>query len=250
MSTTQVVRPGKSAPSRGFRGFTERYFYFCMSLLIAVTVVYGFSQTVGQNLFNPAPPRPVLLFLHGAVFSGWVVFFIFQSALVRTHHVSWHRRTGWFGAGLGALIPVLGVVISVVMARFDVFQLHQPRDQRAPFTLIPLFDMVCFTSTFWLAVLWRKRSEYHRRLVFIASCSLTAAAFFRFPEALHSHIYFYAGVDALIFLGVIRDLVVNRRVHAVYLWALPAFALGQYLVMHTISTGAQWWLKIADAIVG
>jgi len=250
MSTTHVATFSASTPSTGIRRFTEKYFYFSMSLLIALTVVYGFSQTVGQNLFNPAPPRPFLLFLHGAVFSGWVIFFIFQSALVRTHHVSWHRRTGWFGAGLGVLIPILGVVISVIMARFDVFQLHQPRAVRAPFTLIPLFDMVCFASTFWLAVLWRKRPEFHRRLVFIASCSLTAAAFFRFPEALHSHLYFYAGVDALILLGVVRDLIVNRRIHAVYLWVLPAFAICQYGVMHTISSGAQWWFKIADAIIG
>jgi hypothetical protein len=36
----------------------------------------------------------------------------------------------------------------------------------------------------------------------------------------------------------------------VYLWVLPAFALGQYAVMHTLSTGPQWWMKIADAILG
>jgi hypothetical protein len=250
MSTAQTTHLRKTAPSSGVRGIIEKHFYFSMSLLIAMIVVYGFSQTVGQNLLNPAPPRPFLLFLHGAVFSGWVALFIFQSALVRTRNVALRRRTGWVGAAMGVLIPVLGVVISIVMARFDVFQLHQNRAQRAPFTLIPLFDMVCFTSAFWLAVLWRKRPEYHRRLVFIASCSLTAAAFFRFPAALQSHQYFYAGVDGLILLGVARDLIVNHRIHTVYRWALPAFAVCQYGVMHTISSGAQWWAKIADAIVG
>jgi hypothetical protein len=34
-----------------------------------------------------------------------------------------------------------------------------------------------------------------------------------------------AGVDALICLGVIRDLMVERRVHKVYLYALPILIL-------------------------
>jgi hypothetical protein len=39
--------------------------------------------------------------------------------------VRWHRRVGWFGAGLGALIPVLGVATAITMGRFNLYQLHQ-----------------------------------------------------------------------------------------------------------------------------
>src|ERR1022692_2541534 len=77
-----------------------RYFYFFMSLLIAAVVIYGFSHTVNQNLVHATPPRPWLLWLHGSLFSGWVAFFILQSALVRTRNVRIHRTTGWFGVGL------------------------------------------------------------------------------------------------------------------------------------------------------
>ena len=50
--------------------FLNQYFYFCMSLLIAAVVVYGFSHTVNDNLIHATPPRPWILWLHGAVFSG------------------------------------------------------------------------------------------------------------------------------------------------------------------------------------
>jgi hypothetical protein len=79
----------------------DQYFYFFMSLLIAVVVEYGFSHTVGENLIHPALPRPFVLYLHAAIFSGWVLFFILQFTLVRLHNVGLHRRIGWFGVGLG-----------------------------------------------------------------------------------------------------------------------------------------------------
>ncbi len=91
-------------------GLLEKYFNFFMSLLIIVVVVYGFSFTVGKNLINPAVPRPSVLYVHAAVFTGWLVFFTLQSALVLLRKVQWHRRIGWFGAAMGIAMIVLGVV--------------------------------------------------------------------------------------------------------------------------------------------
>ncbi len=248
MSATYAGRPIATArPSLPVR-LLDKYFYFSMSLLIAAIVVYGFSHTVNDNLLHPAVPRPLLLWFHSVVFSGWVVFFIFQSALVRTRNVRVHRATGWFGAALGAVIPVLGISVAIIMTRFKTHQLHQAN--AATFILVPFLDICCFTSTFWLAIYWRKKPEFHRRLVLMATCALTAAAFGRFPESVLPGIAFYAGVDALILLGVVRDVIVNRRVHRVYAYALPAFAVCQVAVVYTIVTAPSWWLKIAHAIGG
>jgi hypothetical protein len=63
------------------------------------------------------------------------------------------------------------------------------------------------------------------------------------------YVWFYAGVDILILLGVVRDLIVNRRVHQVYLYALPAFIVAQIAVMHTYLHASPWWLKIAHSIL-
>jgi len=65
----------------------EKYFYLFMSVFIAVVVFYGFSHTVNKNLIHPEVQRPWILWVHGIVFSSWLLFFIMQSALVRARSV-------------------------------------------------------------------------------------------------------------------------------------------------------------------
>jgi hypothetical protein len=225
----------------------HNYFYLFMSLLIAATIVYGFSHTVDKNLIHPAPPRPAILYFHAFVFTGWLVFYIFQSLLVRTRNVRIHKQAGWFGVALGLAIPCVGVATAIAMAHFNAVQLHQPGTES--FFIIPLFDMVCFTSAFALGIYWRAKPEYHRRLLLVASCALTAAGFGRFPASILPPPFFYAGVDILILLGVARDLVVNRHIHPVYLYALPAFMAAQTFVTYTMVHKSAWWLKIAHSLL-
>jgi hypothetical protein len=258
MATEQVgfavgVRQSGKTKASGFSRFLNRYFYFSMSLLIAAVVIYGFSHTVDHNLIHATPPRPWILWLHGAVFSGWLVFFIFQSALVRTGNVKLHRLTGWFGAALGVLIPVLGIWTAIVMHRFEFIYFHAEAVQLPPtganptFFAIQTIDILSFTIFFWLGIYWRKKPEYHRRLMLVATCVLTAAAFGRMPMV--SHMWFYAGVDALVLLGVARDLIVNRRIHVVYRYALPALIVCQIFAVRIWLHQPAWWVSVTNAII-
>jgi hypothetical protein len=221
-----------------------------MGLLVAAVVIYGFSHTVDSNLFHAAPPRPWILWVHATLFSGWVGFFILQSGLVRTRNVAVHRTLGWFGAGLAVAMTVVGIVTAIVMRRFDLRFL--PADVAGPsaFLIVPLFDVTCFTVFFWLAVRWRRKPELHRRLMLVATCVLTSAAWGRMPDANFAYVWFYAGVDALILLGVVRDLFVMKRVHRVYSYALPVLVVAQVFVMRTLLSLAPWWVRIADRILG
>ena len=99
MSSTQVVTALPEAQSSQPIRFAERYFYFCISLVIAAVVVYGFSHTVDRRLIHANPRPPSLLWVHAFVFTSWVVFYILQSALVRLRKVKLHRTLGWVGAG-------------------------------------------------------------------------------------------------------------------------------------------------------
>ena len=245
-STTRAIEI--SAANR-LRGLLGKYFYFCMSLLIAAVVVYGFSHTIDQNLIHAVPVRPWILYLHATVFSGWVVFFIAQSALVRVHRVSVHRTLGWFGVALGVVVPVLGISTAIVMDRFVMTQFHE--QGAAPFLAIQFNDMASFTVCFALAILWRRKPEFHRRLMLIATCVLTTAAFARFPGiGLPMLGWTYVCVDSLIALGVVRDLIVNRRIHQVYLYALPVLIVAQSTALQLFRAAPPQWLKITHAILG
>jgi hypothetical protein len=246
-NTAVAARIGQEAStSKHFKIFLSRYFYFCMSLAMAGLVIWGFSRTVNDNLFHANPPRPMLLWFHATAFSTWVVFFIMQSALVRVGKVSVHRFLGWFGAGLASVMVVLGFTIAVIMARFDSVVLHQPG--RGAFLSIPFCDMILFGACMGMAIYWRRKPEYHRRLVFIATCQLMDAAIGRF-DFWFDHNLFYAGLDLLIALGMVRDWVVDGRVNKVYLYALPALIVAQNLAIYAWRANPAWWQGITRRIM-
>jgi hypothetical protein len=246
-SRTQGLTASSFPTFTGRNGLIDKYFYFAMSLFIAGLVVAGFSRTVDHNLIHAAPARPLLLWIHGAAFSSWVLFYILQSALVRTHNVKVHRTVGWFGVALGACMVPLGFTIAVIMARFDTNVLHQPGGEA--FLIIPFYDMVAFGILLSLAILWRAKPELHRRLLFIATCGLLDAAVGRF-DYIFDHGYFFPCLDAVILLGVVRDLLVNRRIHKVYLVTLPILAVVQTIVTQTWLRSSPWWMNIAHRIIG
>jgi hypothetical protein len=119
-ASVPVPHARDASTTKPLKRFLSRYFYFCMSLVMAGFVVWGFSRTVDRNLLHPSTPKPVQLWFHGAIFSAWVVLFIAQSALVRLRKVSVHRVLGWFGAALAATMFISGIVVTPVMMRFDI----------------------------------------------------------------------------------------------------------------------------------
>ena len=237
----------QASKSNPLKVFLRGYFYTCMSMVMAALAVWGFSRTVDARLLHANPPRPLLLWFHGTVFSAWIVLFIAQSALVRVRKISVHRILGWFGAALAATMVVSGFIVSVVMLRFDMAVLHLKNV--ASFLSILWCDMIIFGVCMALAIYLRKRPEYHRRLVFMASCQLLQAAFVRF-HYIGYHDLFYPALDVRVVAGMLRDQVVDGRVHRVYLYAFPAMLVLQGLATYLERVNPSWWQAATLAILG
>ena len=157
--------------------------------------------------------------IHGAVFYAWMLFMVAQAALIRLRHIRLHRLLGWFGAADAVLVVIMGL-----WATF-----HQP----APFALgmVGVLSMAGFGIPVALAILWRKRPAYHRRLLLIGTAMLTNAAFARFPGSYLPGHFFYAGTDLLIAIGVARDLWKERSIHVVYRYAMPILLAAEIAVL-------------------
>lgn len=228
-----------------------RYFYVAMALILAAIVVYGFSHTIEENLFHGSFPRPAVLYVHAAAFSAWIVLLVVQTTLVSVaRKTAWHRRLGWFGLALGSAMPVLGVMSALRMTHLRAG--FGDIDDVA-FLILALWDMAAFAGLFALAMLWRGRPEYHRRLILLATCVIGVAGLTRFPTWLPqiegAAWPAYAYIDALMLLGPLRDLVVMRRVHPVYLWAIPALILGQAIGNAIYMTRPDAWMAIAHGLI-
>jgi hypothetical protein len=221
---------------------TRGNFFAVMALAIVGIVAFGFSFTFVDNLIHPAYPRPAILYIHAVIFSSWLALFVAQVGLIRTGQVATHRRLGTIGIGLGAVMPVVGVATAIAMTRLRVA--HGEMDAAGSF-LIPCWDMLGFTTTFALAIRWRRRPDFHRRLMYMATAILTAAAWGRMPFLDHAE-WFYSGVDLLIAIAALRDLLVDRRIHVVYLLGLPALICGQFLL--AAARWSDWWLATAPGL--
>jgi len=151
------------------------------------------------------------------------------------------------GLALGVSIPVIGVATAIVLGRLRVQ--HGDTSARS-LLVISLFDMIAFTIPFGLAAYWRSRPDFHRRLMLVATCALTSAAIGRLIPQSRPDEWIYVGVDALIFLGVGRDLVVTKRLHPVYRYGIPALLFGQTITMYLDVSGSPGWLAVAHKLIG
>ena len=240
-----LLAENMNTASSPLRRILERHFYFAMAWVVLLVVCIGFGPNLGKRLLHAAPGRPALLWVHAAVFSGWVLLFIVQTGLVSLRKTAWHRQLGIAAGVLGCAIPPLGAGTAILMLRWS----PDVDAGGLAFLSNSFNDMLAFALCFGLALVWRKRPEYHKRLMILATCALTGAAFARFPPSLVPDLFWYAGADLLIMLGVVRDLLVNRRVHPVYLFGLPAMAAGQALAMVLYLAAPAWWVACMRAIV-
>jgi len=231
-------------------------FHFVMALLMAVVVIYGFSHTIGDNLIHPSIPRPRVLYVHAALFSAFLAIYILQTGLVASGNIKLHQRLGPIWVVIGAAMPVLGIATGIVMRRFDIIHFND----YATFIAVILWDMVAFSTLFLLAVLWRKRPEYHRRFMFLATCGLMDAGFGRFPliglpATLVPNFWadfrgLYLGVIALMLIAMTRDLIVQRRVHIVYRVAVPLIVAGQLVAVALSDVPPAFWTTLSRRLVG
>ena len=207
------------------RVFLARYFYLCMAALLAAVACYGFSHTIEENLFHPSFPRPAVLYVHAAVFGGWMILFLVQTGLVAlARKRRWHRSLGWAGLAMACAMPVLGTwsAISMTHLRYGFGDIDD-----VAFLILAFNDMAAFAALIGAAIVLRERhSEAHRRLALMATCVICVAALTRFPPWLPTvgtAVWpYYLYVDLLIGLGLLRDLVILGRPHWVYARVFPA----------------------------
>ena len=91
----------------------DRVFFSTMSVVILGIVYYGFAHSYFLAGTVRAPLPNILIHIHGAVFTSWIILLLIQNALVLTNNVRIHRKLGMWGFGLAASMFVLGILAGV-----------------------------------------------------------------------------------------------------------------------------------------
>ena len=220
---------------------------------MGLTVFAGFASTYYLRFFTGGPkvtfgnkPFTLLVHIHGALFTAWVLLFIVQTALVATHRVAVHRRLGIAGAALAAAMVAAGTSVAIFTAGRGG---APPGMSPQAFLIIPMFDMILFATFVTAALVLRRDKETHKRLMLLAYISIVVAAVARLPRVAPLGPPVFFGLAFLFLLvAVIYDLFSRGRVHRVYLWGGALLVMSVPLRLAISKTGA--WLAVARFLTG
>jgi hypothetical protein len=237
---TTVARPHNPAkpvtvpPGRRY----DHIFFFTMAALMLVAVFVGFARTYYLAGVFQAPLPNLIIHLHGAAFSCWILLLITQVSLVSAGRVDIHRRLGVAGFILACLMVILGV-----MAATDSLVRSAGPPGRDPlfFYVIPLSNILVFGTIIFFAFRARSNPPAHKRLILIATTALMVAAIARWPLAMVHRKPAVAELVSYTFLLMLvaYDLWSTRKLQRATLWA-GAFLIAVEQIALPIGHTAAW----------
>jgi uncharacterized membrane protein YozB (DUF420 family) len=204
-------------------------FYLVMSLAMAAVIIAGFSRTVPDD-FTAGPKFPLLLAVHGTVFTLWIVLFVAQPAIVARGSLKLHRRIGWIGAGLAFAMVVMGLAATYFAIRYNSAPSFFPPPL---FLVMNTIGITVFGGLVTAGVRLRKKAEWHKRLMLCATISILGPGIGRllpmesFGRA--APMVMFAAILAFGLAGPIYDVVIRRRVHPAYIWGVSTIILSMVI---------------------
>lgn len=227
----------------------ERRLFAWTAAFIVLLVFAGFSRTFFLHSFFRMPAPSLFLRIHGAVMTGWIIIYFVQTILVSANRVTIHRTFGWFGASYALLVVTFGVSATFLSARREV-----RGHTGAVFSFLnvlglELAQMFLFVLFVSIAIWWRNRPAYHKRLMLLATLCMVPNAivrlFLRF--GVETNLGFINIWTTLLLLIVLIDSIRNRRLH-------PAFAIGgttaiALMYAAQFASRTQLWQHFAPRIV-
>jgi len=157
-------------------------FFAGMAAVALIVVLVGFARTYFLAGMFRAPLPNLLVHIHGAAFTLWIILFLTQISLVTVHRVDLHRRLGLLGFVLALMMIVLGTMtVSDRLARHLIQPGTDTVEEVRAFYAVPLGDMLTFSTFVYFAYRYRFQPAAHKRLMWFATLSLLDAGFDRWP---------------------------------------------------------------------
>lgn len=228
--------------------------------ICALIAFGGFAQTYWLQLPAGTFVGSPLLHLHGLLFSAWTLFFISQAALIAYGRYSNHRAWGLAGIALATAMLFTGVAVATAGLQDRIE--HGHAEAGRAFFIVPMSAVTLFAVFVTAAMVNRRRSDWHKRFMLVATTSLLNAAIARFfflaatgggpglrpgmgpprpPEfALTAGLL----ADSVIVLAMLFDWRTRGRPHPAYLWGLGVVLTVQILRGPIGRTEA--WSSFAD----
>jgi len=218
----------------------EDLFFIGMAVVILASVFVGFAKSYYLAGVFKAPLPNLLVHIHGAAFTLWMLLLITQISLVAAGRVDVHRRLGLLGFGLACVMVILGVLV----ATGSIARHYKPGEEGAAvraFYAVALADMLMFATLVYFAFRNRFNPAAHKRLILIATFAILDAASDRWPipapwsdNRLTPLLFCYP----LLLLLMGYDWWSTRKIQRVTLWAsgfLVVVQTGRHFIGPTVA---------------
>lgn len=150
-------------------------FWQKMAIGIAAFILFGFFQWAARG-FVDIPRVPIWIHVHALVMVGWLGLFIYQPTLIKRGEPARHRRFGRIALALAALIVILGSFSAIMSIRTN----HVPPFfTPAYFLALTHIGLALFVAMLVAAIVNRRDTEVHRRLIVGANVLLMEPAYGR-----------------------------------------------------------------------
>ncbi len=217
-------------------------FFSGMAAVALTVVLIGFARTYFLAGLFRAPLPNLLVHIHGAAFTLWIILFITQISLVTARRVHLHRRLGLLGFVLALVMIVLGTVTaSDRLARHVAQPGTDTVEEVRAFYAVPLGDMLMFSTFVYFGYRNRFQPAAHKRLMWFATLSLLDAGFDRWPvfDPYSLPVVHLICFTPLLLLMIGYDWWSTGKVQRVTIWSTIFMVIVQQ-IRHPLSHTAAW----------
>lgn len=221
-----------------------RYFFVVMACLFPIVAVLGFTPSY-LAVHSGQAQLHWFAHVHGAIMSTWLIVFITQTTLAAKGNFKFHRQLGFFSIGLGVLVWLCMGVASI---RARIAYPSTVEDMGWDILLIEMSAMNLFGLFFVSGILLRKKTDAHKRLLFLATAVLLQAAIDRIrflPGLQVAPFVRFIYLDALIVPLLVYDLITSKRIHKFTMIGGITVLVVQFAVAMTWGSPAwhQFWFN-------
>jgi hypothetical protein len=213
-------------------------FYLGAALTCVLIAVVGFGRSYYLKSLFGTPPLSASIHMHGLIMSSWCLLFGAQTYLVATHRVRLHKRLGILGAVLAILVVVVGAYATIEATAREVRE-HVVHQFHFLFG-INLVNLLVFAILVATALALRRRTDFHKRLMLLATITMLAPAIARIVVLItHNPWAQILAFDFCILACTAVDTVLHRRLHPAFGWG-AAFVGGSFHLIFMAVSAKSW----------
>ena len=199
-------------------------FYTIMAFVMAFIVVAGFSLNLGMG--RSSFDVPLAYHVHAFIFMGWIALFLAQHLTIGSGNRALHARLGRLAYLWVPSMVVAGTVVMVVVARRTGGPFFFNKSE---FLFSNLAVLWCFGGIAWWALMRRRYTGWHRRLMLVSMAVLLGPGLGRLLPMPLMIPYAWTITQLLTFLfpviGMVADKRRDGRVHPAYVWGLGIYVV-------------------------